>query len=551
MVKKVVKLINLLTEPNYIFLYFLLILGLLLARNPFSQRTLISNLEPFPDTLHYIVPARNLVRGEPFRISRLGLEGYKPGVPPLYSLVLTPIYLLSQDARVYYIANMIFSMISFYIFFMIIKKVSKSIWIIFLGLFLYSTNFFLYWYPQWVMAENLLLPLFLGGVYLLLIETSRKNILLACFLTVSFYATKYAAAPLSLFYMFLYSFKIIFKKRNFNKMLVYFLLAVIFFFIPLQMYIFRVGGVNHFDYLIKIVFSIFPKAASTGVSSEEASEWISSYHLVNNFPKYLKATFGNMERFLWDYTPILPKYLAVLGYMGLLLGLLKKRLRFLSFSLLLLLFAQMLFVSTFYAVDMRYIYNAIPTLLIGVVIIFTVLYEFLRKRKLNNLFYTILMLIIGFYLFNNAIRIKNQIVLNLKYAETPWYYISVLRVNDYFEDKTFEEKPIVISPMVPFLFDFYGTGEYELLPLSNQQEFRNERDKIWGPGNYFDLHKLYKNKLKEGRDMYVSTYGLGNEAYLHKAFDDLSKEFKLIEVYNGCYELCKIYKVEPKNAKNH
>ena len=151
----------------------------------------------------------------------------------------------------------------------------------------------------------------------------------------------------------------------------------------------------------------------------------------------------------------------------------------------------------------------------------------------------------GLYLTKNVIRIKSQIVINAKYAETPWYYISVLKLNAYFDEKK-GIKPVVISPMPPYYIDFYSNGNYELLPLSTGQEFRSRMDLAWGEHDYSDLHKLYTNYLKNGRELYVSTYGLGNEAYLHTAYEALSEKFKTTEVYVDCYKLCNLYKVELK-----
>src|SRR3989339_1452467 len=93
-----------------IFFAFALLLLLLLAKNPFSSRTLIPNFEPFPDTFHYITSARCLLKGEGFRICRNG-EGVRPAVPPLYSISLLPFLAVFDDARMFYVGNVFFSII--------------------------------------------------------------------------------------------------------------------------------------------------------------------------------------------------------------------------------------------------------------------------------------------------------------------------------------------------------------------------------------------------------------------------------------------------------
>lgn len=87
-----------------------------------------------------------------------------------------------------------------------------------------------------------------------------------------------------------------------------------------------------------------------------------------------------------------------------------------------------------------------------------------------------------------------------------------------------------------------------LLPLSTQQDFRGIKESAWGPNDYSDLTKLYRKYLEMGSSLYVANYGLGNEAYLHREFDKLKKEFKVTEVSTGCFNACNIYKVELKDT---
>jgi hypothetical protein len=522
---------------KYLWLINFVIFVFLLARNPFGQRTLIPNLEPYPDTFHYIVPARNFVQGGDFAIAR-GFGSLKPGVPPLYSLTLLPFYFLNSDARMFYIANVMLSLASFYLFYLILKKVSTNFWLVSFALFLFATNFFIYWYPQWAMAENLILPLFLAGMLLLLEKVSMRNTVLAGLVAVSFYAAKYAAVPLSGMFFVFYLLKILFtknlqktRKKIFATYLVSFGIAAFLLLIYLQI----VLGTNPFASLIGIANSLFFESTTSG-SGQAGTSWFSFVYISKNLPLYLRGLAGNPARFMWDFTPILPKWLALLGILGLVWGVFFKKFRFLALALIFLSLGQVVFISSFYSVDMRYIYPAIPTLLFGVALFFSLL----DKRVL----YLVLALAFLFYFATNALRLKNQVVLNLKYAETPWSYISVLKLNEFFSDAVVGgERPIVISPLPPFYIDFFSNGNYDPLPLSSAQEFRSDRHLVWGPGDYSDLHELYKSYLREGRQVYVATYGLGIEGYLHAAFTDLNKDFKLTEVDNDCWEQCRIYRV--------
>jgi hypothetical protein len=534
MMKAVLRIWRLLTQEKFLVTYAFLIFVFLLARNPFGERTLIPNLEPYPDTFHYIVPARSFVSGGDFAITR-GFGNLRTNVSPFYSFVLMPFYILNGDPRMFYFANVILSFVSFFLFYLILKKVSSNRWVVGFSLFLFATNFFIYWYPQWAMAENLILPLFLAGALLFLEKITVKNAIVAGLLSLSFFATKYAYVPLSGIFFVIYLFKLRTQKREAAIFIASFITAtsVLLVFINL------VTGVNLFATLFNVATSFGPKsAAATGGS------WFSFKYLAVNLPVYLYGLVGQPARFLWDFTPIVPAWIGIMGIVGLISGIFLKKFRFLSLSLLALLAAQTVFIATFYAVDLRYIYHAIPTLLLGVVILLGTA----TKRTLL----VILAILFAFYFLNNAIRIKNQIVLNLKYAETPWTYISVLRLNDFFtSDKVGNTKPVVVSSLPPYYIDYFSNGNYNLLPLSPAQEFRAQRNLVWGPGDYSDLHGLYETYLREGRSLFVATYGFGNEAYLHLAFDNLNKDFLLTEVDNGCYELCKIYKVDLRNAKSN
>jgi hypothetical protein len=535
-----------------IFLVNLFVFILLLSRNPFGERTLIPNLAPYPDTIHYLTPIRSLIKGGPFKIVREG-RSLNVNVPPLYSIIMAPFYAINFDVRMFYFANTLLSLISLYLFYLILKKITDNIWIVGITLFIFVTNYYIYWYPQWAMAENLILPMFLIGVYLLILPIKTKYIISAGLIPILTYATKYACLPFSFFYFGMYLLKIIIEKKRklFGSVMVFFAVVVITA-IPMLYFQFMASGVNPLARYVEIFVGIFNKKDSiysqTGEVVSGSRGWFSDVFFKKNLPLYIKGVFGGSSRSLWDYSPILPKYLTLLSWLGLVWAIFKKKYRFISISLIILLVFPLIVISTFSTFDMRYIYHATPTLLIGFAFFLVLLKDLMVNKKLRILFPLMIISIFGFYLLKNAVRVKSQIVINIKYAETPWYYISVLRLNDFFtNDKIINNrKPVVISPMPPYYIDFYSNGNYELLPLDKNQEFRLSKEEAWGTNDYSDLQKLYKSYLSKSRDLYVSTYGLGNEAYLHLAFENLYKDFNLTEVYNGCYTQCNIYKLELK-----
>ena len=205
-------------KRHWVFWVTLFLFILLLAKNPFSVRTLIPNFEPYPDTIHYINSAQSFIRGHGLQIWR-ERRVLKTTVPPLYSLVLIPAFLINIDARMFYFMNILLALGSFLFFYLTAKNIctnrsqpvptQKSFIVLFVSLFLYVTNYFIYWYPSLAMAENLALFLFMAGIHVLTLPVTRKHVILAAVISIAFYITKYASIPLTGFYFLSYGLKII------------------------------------------------------------------------------------------------------------------------------------------------------------------------------------------------------------------------------------------------------------------------------------------------------------------------------------------------------
>ena len=175
----------------------MLLLAILLLKNPLSPNNIISNLEPSPDSIHYLNPLVSLLQGKGLVLSYQN-RSIPAQVPPLYSLVLLPLYLIFREIRFFYVTNVLLTIISAILFYKIITKlitdkILKSI--LFLA---FATNYIIYWYPSVAMAENLLIPLYLLSIWLLLQPVTFTVALLISFLVMAFFATKYIAWILSL-----------------------------------------------------------------------------------------------------------------------------------------------------------------------------------------------------------------------------------------------------------------------------------------------------------------------------------------------------------------
>ena len=536
-----------------IFLGCIFIFLLLLFKDPFSQRTLIPNFEPHPDTFYYINPALALMRGEGFNISRGG-RIYNANASPLYSFTLVPSFIIKDDPRMAYYTNLALAFVSLFIFWLILKKIFTNRITKYALLILYITNFYIYWVPSLIMAENLNLTLFLAVILILLSKISIINLIAMAFLAISLYATKYADIPITVTIFFTYSAKILFSKFSLREKIcsaAIFSGALIAFFLILTGFEWISRGRN---LLAPILYNFSLIYQSVPVSNQIIDEGpkansFSIRYISQQLPNYINSLIGRPNRFLWDYTPIVPNFIGIGAITGFLITVFNKRFRFISLSLSLLTGSLVIFMSTFYSFDARYIYLVIPVLIIGFGLFLTGLENQIPIDKKNILKFAILIFMLV-YLLTNFIRIKNQISLNLRHAETPWYYIAVLKMNEVFtpEKITDGKKPILISALAPFLIDYYSNGNYTLLPLSYDQEFRGQdvREIVWGPNDYSNLPKLYTKYLNEGYDVYVSRSGLGNEVYTNRDFDVIINEFDVKLVQPGCYDQCNIYRVRLK-----
>lgn len=527
-------------------LCLVILFALLIFKDPFSERTLIPNFEPYPDAIYYLSPALNLIKGHGFNVNREG-RVFNVNVPPMYSFSLVPVFILKADPRMAYYSNVVLAFVSLFLFWLILKKILENRLIIYFLLILYITNYFIYWVPSLVMAENLTLSLYLAGILLLLSRITVINAALISFLAVAVYATKYANIPVTLSLVSLYFIKLLsVKSQSVQKVRATLTLlgAFVFFFLGLAVFEELTKGRNIFTQITEHLYSIYRSVPRIipQTNNTAAPSWFGFQYVAKNLPLYLNSIIGAPNRFLWDQTPLVPKVIAIFGLVGMLGGLLSKKMRYVALSIILLLFTTVIFMSIFYSFDARYIYIAIPSLLIGFGLLLTRITE---KRKLLNIISIFLILI---YLVGNFTRIKSQISLNLRYVETPWNYIAIVKTNEYFiKDKIVNgKKPILISALPPFLVDYYTNRNYTLLPLSYEQEFRNMKELVWGPNDYSDLPKLYTKYLNEGYDLYVSRSGLGNESYTNRDFNIITTEFDTKLVLQGCYDQCNIYSVKLK-----
>lgn len=558
-----------------VFIIALILLSLLLARNPFSQRTIIANLEPYPDSFHYIDPAMTFLTGKGFFIEREG-RLTEPSVPPLYSFVLSLIYIVIHDVRAFYFVNVFLSFLSLFLFYLVTIKLFPHRSIQLIVLILYATNYPIHWFPTLAMAENLLLPLYIGAIGLLLYKTGWKNSCLAGVISIAFYATKYASLPLSCIFPLLYLSKIaiehssdfttLLKSQHKNKKIFenliqtqLFVHGVVFFvslFITSGLYLLYeliVKENNVIGGLVSLTFSVFfPKPVVQTGQASTTHEFFSTTFITTNVTAYLRWLLGFPIQTLWKQFVILPKILAIPAVGGLIGSLFTTRYRFIALSLLLFLASVIVFMMVFYAYDGRYFIIAVPTVILGFGLFLTQVSTFITHTLTHRIVPILAFCFLAIYFFVIGSQLKFWIGLNIKYAETPWYYISIITFDNYLRDHRTEysKPPVIISALPPYLIDYYAKEKFIILPLNKSQEFRSRLKEAWGDYDFQDLEKLYTKFLLEGHAVYLTQYGLGNEGYLQESYAHVLSSFHSTKVVSGCYHLCDMYELSiQKNPK--
>ncbi len=522
-------------------LFLVLAIGVFLVlswKNPYGTSSLIGNFDPFPDSLHYVVPARNFVMGNGFVFAR---EGGKTviNVPPLYSLTLIPIYFFNLDARSFYFANVLLGIISIVLLFKISQKLSRSVWSTGLLLFTYVTSFVIYWQTSLAMAENVLLAICLANLYLALQPLNTKNLVLATFLAVACYGSKYVSLPITGVFLLFIGWRIITEEKQPQKLKRILLVSVL----ATTSFLFF-NGSQLFHYLKQL----FEGSVNNNLEAQTATSWLSVQYFRESFPKYFSALMGSPIYNLWHTKAILPTHLATVVLIWCLFAIFKlAQYRQLAILILALTLAQLAFLSMILMIEGRYAFAFIPIILTGAAAMLGWLKEKSSKKLGEKI--TILLeigvvsILASLLLLSNFKDLKTQLLINFKGGEIPWWQVGVQVADQLMQTKIENgiEKPIMISSLSPFVWDFYRQGDYLVLPLSNKQDMVKE--KIWGEDfNPDQLTTYYQEQLQAGRLIYLATVGFGrNDWSILDEYKANGLELKLLK--EDCVGACKIYRV--------
>ncbi|MCB9812859.1 MAG: hypothetical protein H6772_00490 [Pseudomonadales bacterium] len=499
-------------------------------KDPFSVRSLIPNLEPFPDTLFYSIPAINFIKGNEFKMMTYGHE-IKSMVPPLYSIFLIPFYFIKNDFRMFYFANQALGFFSLFLFIKIIstfskKRINKSLYILSGGL-IYATTFHIYNLPSLLMAENLTLTLVMLSFYLLATKNSKINSIFSGYVGLLLLLTKFSNLPLALAFHLSFLIKVILNNKV-NVLSTYLINSII----SVMIFVFFVLKTN-------ILFG------HANLSSETSFN-IESFKTNLNF--YVNGLMGSNARFLWYQELLFNKFFAVTGVIGLIWSYLNNNKRNLISYFGIFIALNIGFMSFFYYADSRYIMTLVIPLILGFVLFLNQFAKIKSAGKSSAIaFFIILFSLLitkqGPHLnVNNLISLKNQIMINFKYQETPWNYLAVQNFNDNIN----ESNSYLATFLPPFYIEINSFGKYNYLPISLYQEFSSsEKDVL----KYFYNKSLideYLNLMNDGKNIYISNYYASTDVW-KKDYQNIEDIFETELVSEGCFGSCNLYKLSIKN----
>ncbi len=512
-----------------IMLILIAVYILLAYKAPYSERTLVPNAEPFPDTLYYGIPSWNAAHGNGFVMKAFNYES-KIITPPLYSIYLIPFFAVFDDVRSFYFANMILGIGALILFLLTVRKLFDDdfgIFVTFFIGFLYTTNFYIYYIPSLLMAENITLFVSMLAIFLLVDDINKKNTIFAGITGTALSLIKLSNLPLSAAFYFLYFLKLIKSKSAKKQIKNYLTISII-------------AGILFVVYIVSTGLLVGHKNLSAGAG-------FSADFLTENFIKYSSFLFGAPSHFIWYEYKMVNSLLAIPIILGIIAGLSSEKFKSVAYQFLLYGLSVIIFMSAFYFVDSRYILMLYPLLLIFIGIMF---YEIKKRISMKVSMAVMILLSIGYLVLPNSgqisgerpiITFKKQIGLNFKHAETPWNYIAVKEFNIYFDKSA--EKTYLGSFLPPYFVGFYANGNYKYLPISMGQEFYYDK-KNSAEEYYADVSTYYKKLVKEGNNVYISSYYQNNNRDgWKKDFENLTKDFTLTKVHEGCLGACDIYRM--------
>lgn len=529
------KMIISILQKYYVFLILVVIFLALAYQDPFSTRSLVANLEPYPDTLYYSIPAWNLVNHGRFDMSsQTGKIMIENIVSPLYSLYLTPFLLLTKDIRVFYFANIVLAILTILCVYLSLKEVNKGslgLLVTFLGGIVLVTNEIFYKLPSLLMAENLSIFVSSFYIYLLCKNRSFLKAILAGLSFAFFPLIKTSNIALGIVFLIFYSFKYFsttFRKYFIGTALISVFLVVCFF----------------------LKTNIIANANT--IATNSAIQLMGTKYFLTHFVSYLHIALGNQGAFLWAQHRLLSREVLLLAFLGLFSMVSDKKYNYFGLAAISTIIVLIVFQSFFVVVDLRYIIVLLPLFVIGFSLSLSKINDFFVTKSKILFRVSLLVLIVLFadmYLLPNThntfLRMKRQIGINFIHTENPWNYLSIIHFNNYFAREG-KNDPILMTVLPIYYVEYFANRSYSLLPLSKNQEFFLHRG---GWSDFFEKKEIYEiidKLLAKKAPLYVSNAYITNAQNWTIDYEKLKKRYEFTLASQGCEGWCDIFRISLK-----
>lgn len=467
-------------------LLFTVVIGTLLGlacvfayQAPFSSRSMVGNLDPYPDTLFYTVPTWNFVNGDGWQMKHSHLTE-KSIVPPVYGWWLIPFLGIFEDVRGFYFANIVSWAITVTLFVLLIRKIivdDTKFLVLALGIgFLFVTQFYFFRLPRLAMAENITLVWLMTGLIGLVGKIKSNNIFLVSVSMLLLLLTKFSNLPIAVALHLCLIGKIVYFRSW--KLAQPWLLSVVSTGLIFGMYL--VGSSVLEDH----------KNLDSGTTFSLRSWW-------PNAREYLAALFGQPLSFLWWHRPLATFSVFLLTYAALALGIVTRQWKWLLF-LLIWVVTAVAGMSLFYFVDGRYILYLVPVTLVVVVAL-------LQKLKPKYLFLTVLFAIfvhLGWSINDQPYwqELKTQLAINFKYQEMPWNWIAAQVILS-----TVPQSGEIITYIDPYYFHLVGskkvvtiTPEQAMQQLDSGEDF----DQYYLSNYYHQINPRFSTLIEKLNEVY-------------------------------------------------
>ena len=505
---------------------------LLFYRAPYSNRTLVGNLEPYPDTLFYSQPAWNMVHGNGYVMEAYGYKT-KIVTPPVYTFYLAPFFAVFDDIRSFYFANIILSFISVVMLLAIIRKVFPGKYsnvLMVTGGFLYLTNFYVFTLPTLLMAENITITLFLVMLYVLVAKITVRNSIIAGIIGIVLLGVKFSNLPLTATFYLIYLWRIYKETSAASSQMRSYMAAT------------SASGVILATYIISSQILIGHKNLNANTS-------LNITYLLPNLKTYLNTLMGTPASFLWFYYPMVSSFVGILSAIGAIVGIASPKLRRFCTYILIISGAHILFGSLFYATDSRYITVLYPLMILFICGIFSIVLQRISLIKALSIIAIVMTAYLVVPSFGQIpsdpilITLKKQVGINFRHAEVPWHTIAVREWTTFAREQ--EEVPYIGTFLPPYFLYYYAGDDINYVPATPGQEFFY--DKIDQSDDYAtSLVDFYRSLLEDGNRVYVSSYYSTNISGWDSLYNDLVSNFHMDLAHKGCIGVCSLYELRLK-----